>query len=92
MVVSTRRRGELDARPPAVILVAKVTIVVVIVMKLATVVVMLRRLRGVGLVRLRGVGLVVVGGRRQEVRLVAGRQLGRVGGGGRAVGRAPLLQ
>ena len=90
MLVGPRRRGELDARPPAVILVADVTIVVVIVMmKLATVVVM-PRLRRLGLVRLRGVGLVVRG--RQEVRLVAGRQLGRVGGGGRAVGRVPLLQ
>ena len=80
---SSPRRRELDAGAAVVMTVMTVERMVVIVMemkKLESPVVMMMMMMLRVRVRVRG----------QKARFVAGRQLGRVGGGGRAVGRVPL--
>lgn len=75
---SSPRRSELDAGAAVVMTVERMVVIVMEMKKLESpvVVMMMMMLR----VRVRG----------QKARFVAGRQLGRVGGGGRAVGRVPL--
>ena len=79
---SSPRRSELDAGAAVVMTVMTVERMVVIVMEMKELEspVVVRMMMMMLRVRVRG----------QKARFVAGRQLGRVGGGGRAVGRVPL--
>ena len=77
---SSPRRSELDAGAAVVMTVERMVVIVMEMKKLESPVVVMMMMMLRVRVRVRG----------QKARFVAGRQLGRVGGGGRAVGRVPL--